>query len=81
MKVIEKSLNNQMPRDKESIYRNKLNKNLFSLNKKSALSKPKNFCLFSGKGRSHNRKLFISRQIFRKLIRLNAIVGLQNNVN
>jgi ribosomal protein S14 len=45
--------------------------------KKSGYSKTKNFCLFLGKGRTYNRKIFISRQIFRKLLRLNNLIGFQ----
>ncbi len=37
----------------------------------------KNFCLFLGKGRTYNRKLFISRQIVRKLMKTGLISGLQ----
>jgi len=40
-------------------------------------SKPKNFCLYLGKGRTFNRKLFVSRPIVRKLMKTGAISGLQ----
>jgi len=41
------------------------------------MSKPKNFCLILGRGRTYNRKLFISRQACRKLVKTGLISGLQ----
>ena len=46
------------------------------LNSKSLQYKPKNFCLILGKNRTYNRKLFISRQILRKLMRNNAVTSI-----
>jgi len=37
----------------------------------------KNFCLFLGQGQTYNRKLFISRQAVRKLVKTGLISGLQ----
>lgn len=45
--------------------------------KKSYSSKLKNFCLFLGHGRTYNRKLHISRQAVRKLMKTGLISGLQ----
>lgn len=47
------------------------------LNKKQALSKPKNFCLIIGKQSTYNRKVYISRQTFRKFMRLNCLIGIK----
>jgi ribosomal protein S14 len=44
-------------------------------NRKADKSKPKNFCLILGKNRTYNRQVFISRQIFRKLAKLNSFSG------
>ena len=41
------------------------------------ISKPKNFCLILGRGRTYNRKLFISRQACRKLLKTGLISGFQ----
>ena len=62
-----------------SVYRSQLQHKISKLDAKSALSKPKNFCLFLGKGSTYNRKLFISRQIFRKLVGTGLISGLQKS--
>jgi len=64
--------------DKMSPWRFKLNQKFAYINKKHSKSKPKNFCLLLGKCRTYNRKIFISRQIFRKLLRTNALSGFQN---
>jgi len=41
-----------------------------------ARSRPKNFCLMLGKGRTYSRDLFISRQALRKLAKTGLISGL-----
>jgi ribosomal protein S14 len=60
----------------ETFFRAKLNKKVSLLNKKSSQSKPKNFCLVLGRGRTYNRKVFLSRQIFRKLVRYGLLSGI-----
>jgi len=49
----------------------------YSFNTFNSITKPKNFCLFLGKGRTYNRKLFISRQSIRKLMKSGLLSGLQ----
>jgi len=46
------------------------------LNKTRSLAKYKNFCLFSGKGRTYNRTLLIARHQTRKLINIGALPGM-----
>ena len=70
--VTRPSVNTDLP---SLIYQNLFHK--FYFNKYAGSSKPKNFCLFSGKGRTYNRKLFISRQILRKLMKTALIIGLK----
>ena len=41
------------------------------------IAKPKNFCLLMGRGRTFSRKLFISRQAVRKLVKTGLISGLK----
>jgi len=57
------------------IFQNNLGKYRFNIF--NGLTKPKNFCLFLGKGRTYNRKLFISRQSVRKLMKSGLLSGLQ----
>ncbi len=45
-------------------------------NKFINIAKAKNFCLFLGRGRTYNRKLFISRHAVRKLTKTGLISGL-----
>lgn len=45
------------------------------LSEKRSLTKYKNFCLFSGRGRTYNRILFIARHHVRKLINIGALAG------
>lgn len=59
------------------IQREYLNWKLFKLDKKQAISKPNNFCLLIGKSSTYNRKLYISRQSVRKLMRLNVMIGVK----
>jgi ribosomal protein S14 len=47
-----------------------------TLPKTRSLSKYKNFCLFSGKGRTYNRVLLIARHQTRKLINIGALPGI-----
>jgi len=47
-----------------------------NLTKMRSLAKYKNFCLFSGKGRTYNRTLFIARHQTRKLINIGALPGI-----
>jgi len=49
----------------------------YNFNNFKGSSFPKNFCLFLGKNRTYNRKLFISRQATRKLMKTGFISGLQ----
>ena len=49
----------------------------YDINNFKGQSMAKNFCLFLGKGRTYNRKLFISRQTVRKLMKTGLISGLQ----
>jgi ribosomal protein S14 len=41
-----------------------------------SLSKYKNFCLFSGRGRTYSRDLFIARHNLRKLVSVGLMPGL-----
>jgi ribosomal protein S14 len=50
---------------------------IFLMHKHFGSSKPKNFCLYLGQNRTYNRKLFISRQAMRKLMKTGLISGLQ----
>jgi ribosomal protein S14 len=59
------------------LQREHLNWKLFNFDKRKATSKPTNFCLLLGKNSTYNRKLFFSRQSFRKLMRLNILTGIQ----
>lgn len=63
--------------DVSAPFRSQLNYKLSRLNRNSRLYKPKNFCLYLGAGRTYNRKMLISRQTFRKLVRFGVIAGLQ----
>lgn len=47
-----------------------------ALSKTRALSKYKNFCLFSGRGRTYNRALLIARHHVRKLTSVGLLSGL-----
>lgn len=42
-------------------------------------TKAKNFCLYLGRGRTYNRKLFISRHAIRKLTQVGLISGIQKS--
>jgi len=53
-----------------------LQSKLSVLNRMHAYSRSKNTCLFSGKGRTFNRSLFVSRQMLRYLTRFGLISGL-----
>jgi len=57
------------------IFQNNLHRYDFKLF--NSLTKPKNFCLFLGNGHTYNRKLFISRQSTRKLMKSGLLSGLQ----
>ena len=59
------------------MYNTQLYKKIATNSYKNGIYKPKNFCLFLGKGRTYNRKYFISRQILRKLVKTGLISGLQ----
>jgi ribosomal protein S14 len=48
------------------------------LHKMSYKYRSKNFCLFSGKGSTFNRDLFVSRQVLRKLTRYGLVSGITN---
>lgn len=50
---------------------------VYNLNNFKGKFMAKNFCLFLGKGRTYNRKLFISRQTVRKLMKTGLLFGLQ----
>ena len=58
-------------------YMSQTTQQLYAINHLFGRSKPRNFCLYLGKGRTFNRKYHISRQIFRKLIKTGALLGLQ----
>jgi len=47
----------------------------FLTNKNSAVSKPKNYCYYTGRSRSVTRCLFMSRHILRKFARFGMIPG------
>lgn len=57
------------------IFQNNVSK--YSFSAFNSLTKPKNFCLLLGKGRTYNRKLLISRQSVRKLMKSGLLSGLQ----
>lgn len=57
--------------------RSQLLYNQSQLNQVFGESLAKNFCLFLGAGRTYNRKLFISRQCFRKLVKTGLLSGIQ----
>lgn len=46
------------------------------LSRLHSLSRSKNSCAFSGKSRTFNRQLFVSRQVMRSLTRFGLISGL-----
>lgn len=58
------------------LYKAQLQYKLNKINKKSLRFKPKNFCLISGKNRTYNQMLYITRQTLRMLSRAGAVVGL-----
>jgi len=65
--------------DQNSIHRKfiyQARQKLRKTDSKSSQYKQKNFCLILGKNRTYNRKLFISRQILRKLSSNNAIISI-----
>src|SRR4051794_15271609 len=74
--ILKSFLVDQRITNKDSLYRSQLLTKQKKLNLKSGFYKPKNFCLISGKNRTYNNKTYISRQVLRKLARLNLITGL-----
>jgi len=55
---------------------NRLNYKLHAANKVGSLSKYKNYCLLSGRGRTYSRSLYIARHNMRKLVGIGLISGL-----
>jgi len=55
---------------------NKLDSRIRQSHKMGALSRYKNYCLLSGRGRTYNRPLHIARHNLRKLAAVGAISGL-----
>ena len=68
-----------IPNDTEALRRSMIQYKLSKLHRMSETSRSKNTCLFTGKGSTFNRKLFISRQTLRKLMRFGLIGGLKKN--
>ncbi len=54
----------------------KLSYKSYRVSEKASLSKYKNYCLLSGRGRTYNRSLYIARHNMRKLVGLGLISGL-----
>jgi ribosomal protein S14 len=57
-------------------YLNKLNLKLRTATKMRSLTKYKNYCLLSGRGRTYNRSFYIARHNMRKLVGTGLISGL-----
>jgi ribosomal protein S14 len=54
----------------------KLHSKLYISNKIRSLTKYKNYCLLSGRGRTYSRTLYVDRHNMRKLVGLGVISGL-----
>ena len=58
-----------------NFYKTKLLKNTQKLTKKSSKSYIKNYCLYVGRSRSTNRKVYMARHVFRKFARFGMLPG------
>lgn len=54
----------------------KLHYQIWSLDKRAAISKTRNYCHYIGRSRSVNRKLYMARHTFRKFARFGMLPGL-----
>ena len=50
---------------------------LSKINRMASEYRPKNTCLFLGRGRTYNRRLFMARHTFRRMMRFGLIPGMQ----
>ena len=59
-----------------SLAAQKIINKLHNTNKTASMTRYKNFCLLSGRGRTYNRSLYLARHNMRKLVGLGVISGL-----